>query len=146
MLATSVSTVYANLLLYVGAPLLVAFLVWATRQIVRATRALMRLHEGFFGRKADPAANDPGAPGVMARLDLQDVALTDVRHEVMLNEGGSLRDTVIANQAAVLAKIDTMQATVDSGISERAAEWAKWRAGVDRKIARIARAAVAEGK
>lgn len=68
------------------------------RKLRAAWRALERFLDDWNGEPAVPArAGHPGVParhGVLARLDHQRDTLEQVRHEVLPNNGGSLRDAV----------------------------------------------------
>lgn len=101
-----------------GLVALVTFLglVWAklVRPAMRLTDAARDFAEDWRGTPEDPVRGIPARPGVLARLrSLEDTnealagVLEQIRHEVLPNSGGSLRDQVDKVSKTLDAHLET---------------------------------------
>ncbi len=89
---------------------------WLGRRLWRGFRMVYLFLQDWNGVPADSRGHE-ARPGIMARLTLLEHNLTDVQGQVHLNGGGSLRDEVSRNTAAVGAlcgKVDRLHAAVEN--------------------------------
>jgi hypothetical protein len=94
--------------------LVLAIAGWFLRGAWRGFRKAEQFLEDWNGIPADPGHER--RPGVMERLAQLEHGMTDIRGEVHLNSGHSLRDEVQRTEAAVgelTVKLDKVEMTVN---------------------------------
>lgn len=82
-----------------GGTVVVGAVVMLWRIISRVASRLEEFLEDWNG--APPRPGVPARPGMMERMGRMEVAVCDIRHELHLNSGGSLRDVVDRVESAV---------------------------------------------
>lgn len=74
---------------WLGALFVAGFLIWKTTPHVRKWSRFM---DRMLGVPADPKTGQPEILGIFERMDHQDDAIEQIRHEMFPNSGKSLRD------------------------------------------------------
>lgn len=72
--------------------LVVGMGTWVMRWAWRIGRRTWDFLDDYYGKPADQGR--PAVPGVMERLGNLETGMSAIRHEVTLNSGKSMRDTV----------------------------------------------------
>lgn len=96
------------------AGIVVTALGWLVRQLWRAFRTIEGFREDWNGVPAD--SNHAARPGVLQRMNTVELTVEDIKGQVHLNSGHSMRDEVQRIEAAVeqlVGKMDDVQKTVD---------------------------------
>lgn len=86
----------------------VGLIAWSLRWAWRIGSRIIRFSDDYFGEHALPGR--PQRPGVMERLDQLETGMADVRAQVHLNSGHSLKDTVERTERMIV----DLQYTVDT--------------------------------
>lgn len=81
------------------ATVIAGLLAWFARWFWRAATRLGRFIDDFYGEPA--IQGQPAKPGVMERLGNVELITADIRQQVHLNSGHSLKDTVTRTERAV---------------------------------------------
>jgi hypothetical protein len=82
--------------------------VWAARHALQTMTRVIRFLDDYSGDPGIPGVR-PAQPGVMQRLAALEAGMQDVRDQVHLNSGHSMRDTVQRTEEMVAQ----LQTTVD---------------------------------
>jgi hypothetical protein len=109
-IATAASDPAITALVYVVATVAAAGVLGLTHHLYKQGKSQSAIHEAVLGRPASQGV--PKILGVLERMDLQDVALTQIDHEVMENNGTSIKDTV----RTIDTKLTTVSDKLDNHI------------------------------
>ena len=88
--------------------------VWFARISWRFTSRIMRFMDDYFGEPSAPGR--PERPGVMVRLERLEAMSNDISHQVHLNSGATMRDTVQRTEAGV-KRLETEFAQLNAKIA-----------------------------